>query len=79
MAHSYTTTDLILIIHHLPQSLRVIELSDKSNAFNCVGRSRCSLVGVGVGPLLGLLDGGIGIGLPEVGDLLVKGIIKVGS
>lgn len=38
-----------------------------------------SLVGVGHSPLSGLLDGTISVGLPEVGDLLVKGVVKVGG
>jgi hypothetical protein len=36
------------------------------------------LIGILDGPLSGLLDGTIGVSLPEVSDLLVQGVIEVG-
>ncbi len=36
-----------------------------------------SLIGIGDGPLSGLLDGAIGVSLPEVGNLLIQGVIEV--
>ena len=38
-----------------------------------------SLVGVCHGPLSCLLDGTISVGLPEVSDLLIEGVIEVGG
>lgn len=38
----------------------------------------CSVVGILEGPLLGSLDGAIGVLLPVVGNLFVKGIVQVG-
>lgn len=34
---------------------------------------------MGLSPFLGSLDGGFGVGLPEVGNLLVQGVVKVGG
>ena len=37
------------------------------------------MVGIGHSPLCGLLDGTIGVGLPEVGDILIEGVVEVGG
>ena len=38
-----------------------------------------SLVCVGRGPQFGLLDSTISVGLPEVCDLLIEGVVEVGG
>lgn len=37
------------------------------------------MVGVSNSPLSRFLDGAIGVGLPEVRDLLVQGVVEVGG